>query len=294
MKRIPDELLLQELDRLAEKLDRAPTANEMRNQGAYSTNTYEKHFGSWTEALREVGLEPTREYRISSERILDEITRLATDSGEPPTSTEMRDQGRFSVKVAQNRFGSWNDALRAAGFNPQNRMRIPDGELLDGIHRLTEELGKVPTAKEMSAHGQFSHRPYFQRWDGWQAAVKATGFEPVGRPTGPDNYNWKGQPAREWREYGHNWDEQRQKALERDDYTCQTPGCEWTQEAHREAFTRGLNVHHIRPLSAFGDDDREVDFERANHLENLVSVCVEHHHLWERVSPLRIDTRRIS
>ena len=30
----------------------------------------------------------------------------------------------------------------------------------------------------------------------------------------------------EWREYGDDWDEQRQKVLERDDYTCQTPGCE--------------------------------------------------------------------
>jgi len=95
----------------------------------------------------------------------------------------------------------------------------------------------------------------------------------------------------EWREYGDNWEEQRQKALERDNYTCQTPDCEWTQEAHREEFTRGLHVHHIRPLSAFGDVENEVNFERANRLDNLITVCVEHHHLWERASPLRLDTR---
>jgi hypothetical protein len=34
-----------------------------------------------------------------------------------------------------------------------------------------------------------------------------------------------------------------------------------------------------------------VDFERANRLDNLVTVCAEHHHLWERSSPLRLDTR---
>jgi hypothetical protein len=34
-----------------------------------------------------------------------------------------------------------------------------------------------------------------------------------------------------------------------------------------------------------------VDFERANRIENLVTVCAEHHHLWERASPLRLDTR---
>jgi len=98
-----------------------------------------------------------------------------------------------------------------------------------------------PTAQEMNDHGEFSRRPYFNRWEGWQAAIRAAGYEPVGRPSGPDNYNWKEQPAHEWREYGDNWEEQRQKALERDNYTCQTPDCEWTQEAHREEFTRGAS-----------------------------------------------------
>ena len=163
--------------------------------------------------------------------------------------------------------------------------------LLEKIRRLTEELGKVPTAKEMSAHGEFSHKPYIRRWNGWQAAVRAAGYEPVGQPAGPDHHNWKEQPVHEWREYGDNWDEQRQKALERDDYTCQTPSCEWTQEAHGEAFKRRLHVHHIRPLSTFGADENEVNFGRANRLDNLVTVCAEHHHLWERASPLRLDTR---
>jgi len=263
----------------------------MRTHGEYSPGTYKNHFGSWTAALREVGIEPVQEYRVPSDQILDEITRLATELGEPSTSAQMQEQGEYSVTLAQNRFGSWNDALRAAGYDPHQRIEIPNSELLEEIRRLTEELGKVPTAKEMSAHGEFSHRPYIRRWNGWQAAVRAAGYEPIGRPTGPDHHNWKEQPVHEWREYGDNWDEQRQKALERDNYTCQTPGCEWTQEAHREAFKRGLHVHHIHPLSAFGADDSEVDFKRANRLENLVTVCAEHHHLWERVSPLRLDTQ---
>jgi len=143
----------------------------------------------------------------------------------------------------------------------------------------------------MKDHGEFSYRPYFHRWNGWQDAIRCAGYEPVGRASGPDNYNWKEEPVHEWREYGDNWDEQRQKALERDNYACQTPGCEWTQEAHREEFTAGPHVHHIQPLSAFGADESEVSFERANRLDNLVTVCVEHHHLWERASPLQLDTR---
>ena len=56
-------------------------------------------------------------------------------------------------------------------------------------------------------------------------------------------------------------------------------------------FRIGLHVHHIRPLSSFSNTGEKVNFERANRLENLMTVCVEHHHLWERTSPLRLDTR---
>ncbi|AEH39283.1 homing endonuclease associated repeat-containing protein [Halopiger xanaduensis] len=290
-RRIPDKQLLAELDRLEDELGRSPTIREMDELGDYSAATYKERFDSWTNALQLAGYEPIQEYRVCKEAILDEIVSLADPHGKPPTATEMRSRGEYSVKVAQNHFGSWNEALQAAGYDPHHRHRISDEELLEEIHRLVDELDKVPTAQEMSDHGQYSHRPYFRRWDGWQAAVRAAGYEPVGRPSGPDNYKWKDQSAHEWCGYGDNWKEQRLKALKRDNFTCQTPGCERTQRAHREEFSVGLNVHHIRPLSAFGEAESEVNFERANQLENLVTVCVEHHYLWERVSPLRLDTR---
>jgi hemerythrin len=290
-RRISEAQLLAEIDRLVDEFGRSPTTTEMDSVGAYSAGTYEDRFGSWNKALQSAGYEPVKQHRISEDAILDEISRLATEIGTPPTASEMRSKGKFTVTIAQDRFGSWNEALEAAGYDPHKRHRITDEALLEEIHRLVKELGKTPTAQEMDDHGKFSHRPYFNRWEGWRAAIRAAGYEPVGRPSGPDNYNWKEQPAHEWREYGDNWNEQRQKVLERDNYTCQTPGCEWTQEAHREEFTRGLHVHHIRPLSAFGDDENEVNFKRANRLDNLVTVCAEHHHLWERASPLRLDTR---
>ena len=290
-RKISDEVLLAELSRLANELERSPTTTEMDEMGAYAAATYKQRFNSWTNAVRSAGYELTQEYRISDEAILDEISRLADQLDEPPTASEMRSTGKYSVTLAQNHFGSWNEALEAAGYNPHKRHRISDEVLLEEINRLIDELGKVPTAQEMKEHGQYSHRPYLRRWNGWQAAVRAAGYEPVGRPAGTNHHNWKAQPVHEWREYGGNWNEQRQKALERDDYTCQTPGCDWTDEAHREEFTRGLYVHHIWPLSTFGEDESEVDFQRANRLDNLVAVCVEHHHLWERASPLRLDTR---
>ncbi|WP_235019751.1 HNH endonuclease [Natrialba sp. INN-245] len=289
--RISDEQLLTELERLGDELGRSPTISEMDELGAYAAGTYKDHFDSWTNALQLVGYEPIKEYRVSKEAILDDIASLADALGKPPTASEMRLKGKYSVKLAQNHFGSWNKALQAAGYDPHHRHRISDEALLEELHRLVDELDKVPTAQEMRDHGQYSQRPYFRRWDSWQAAIQAAEYEPVGYPSGPKNHKWKEQSGHDWCGYGDNWREQRLKALKRDDFTCQTPGCERTQKEHREEFAVGLNVHHIRPLSTFGETESEVDFERANQLENLVTVCVEHHYLWERASPLRLDTR---
>lgn len=285
------EELQEELQRLAETSGRTPTTKMMDERGSYSAACVKLRFGSWGDALRSIGLRPNNRYDITPAEVRADIREVAEELGHPPTSTEHREIGEYSVSHAQDTFGSWNEALQAAGFEPHREIRISDEVLLKEIHGLVDRLGKVPTASEMCDHGRFSHRPYFRRWDGWQSAVRAAGYEPVGRPAGPDNYNWKEQPAHGWREYGANWEEQRQKALDRDDYVCQTPGCDRTQEEHLEEFTGGLHVHHIRPLSTFGEDESEVSFERANRLDNLVTVCVEHHHLWERVSPLRLDIR---
>jgi len=163
----------------------------MDEQGAYSAACIRQRFGTWGDALREIGLSPNIKYDIPSTEVKEDIRTIATKLGRPPTSPEYREQGNFSVSLAQNLFGSWNEALAAAGLEPQFEHGIPDDALLDEIRTLVEVLGKVPTASDMDEYGRFSCRCYFDRWDGWQAAVQAAGHEPVGRPSGPANGNWK-------------------------------------------------------------------------------------------------------
>lgn len=65
----------------------------------------------------------------------------------------------------------------------------------------------------------------------------------------------------------------RQKAKERDGYQC--VDCGITDEEHRERddlFGEGLHVHHKIPVMAFGSN-----VEEAHYLENLITVCAEHH-----------------
>lgn len=231
------------------------------------------------------------EYRsVSKSELLEELHRLARDLGETPQVSDMRSIGRYSVSAFQDAFGSWNDALVEGGYEVNNRTKIPESELLEAIKELIEQLGNVPTADDMRKYGRFSHRPYFKRWDGWQAAIRAAGYEPVGRPTGPSSHKWKPDSECSDEYYGPSWQAQRQKALARDGYECQSPGCDLTEESHREQYGIGLHVHHIRPLNSFALDG-EIDYEKANSLSNLVSLCMRHHRQWEHMSPLNPDIR---
>lgn len=61
-KGIPRQDLLDELTRLADELDKTPTARDMENDGKFDTDTYQNRFGSWNDAILAAGLEPNRGY----------------------------------------------------------------------------------------------------------------------------------------------------------------------------------------------------------------------------------------
>jgi len=71
--------------------------------------------------------------------------------------------------------------------------------------------------------------------------------------------------------YGPLWETQREKALERDNYQCQSCG------VSDENATIGLNVHHITEYKEFDKD------ENAHDLDNLVCLCISCHNKWEGI-----------
>jgi 5-methylcytosine-specific restriction endonuclease McrA len=62
--------------------------------------------------------------------------------------------------------------------------------------------------------------------------------------------------------YGPNWLSQRRLARKRDKYTCQDCGKTEKQLGHE------LSVHHIKPFRVYNGD-----WEKANELSNLISLC---------------------
>lgn len=140
------------------------------------------------------------------QEIIDELRRVAKLLNvNSLAQSEFRKYSKFSVSTIDNRFGSWNRAIEAAGLRPNasgisdslKQPKLTDEELLQELIRLTVELGKQPTTSEMNAFGHFSEDPYRRRWGSLREAVKIA-YAKYGVPSGvsvateslPKRVNW--------------------------------------------------------------------------------------------------------
>ncbi|ELY99594.1 homing endonuclease associated repeat-containing protein [Natrialba aegyptia] len=276
------EVLKTELRRFAEELGRPPTREEMNADGAYSATAYRNEFGSWCDAIRSIGHNPVQERRVPDEELLKAIRDLADELGRVPSAPEMDDQGAYSQRTCANRFGSWANAVHEAGLEPAGKQNIPKPELLAEIDRLASELGHPPTVEEINSEGQYHVATYYDRFESWRQAKRRVGYV----ESQDERVAWKRQKWSETR-----WHRQRQRVLERDDYCCQTPGCDIDQCEHHARFGKDLHIHHIRPRREFVDADGRYDAEAANALDNLITLCAVHHRFWEQFVPLQPDIR---
>jgi DEAD/DEAH box helicase domain-containing protein len=79
--------------------------------------------------------------------------------------------------------------------------------------------------------------------------------------------------------YGPGWQKRRAEVRLRDGYRCQVCGA---AEGGREH-----DVHHITPLRTFQETSGMVSYERANRMENLITLCPTCHHRAETAVRVR-------
>ena len=121
--------------------------------------------------------------RYTDEQILAELAASAKRLGTSPTMREFADDPKTSVhpQTVIEHFGSWNEAKRKAGLVPR---RFATREELVGLLReLGQELGRVPTAKDLDARrgSMPSKSLYWHTFGSLAEALREAGFDvPVG------------------------------------------------------------------------------------------------------------------
>src|ERR671923_1067173 len=121
--------------------------------------------------------------RYTDEQILAELRASAERLGRSPTMREFAADPETTVhpQTVIEHFGSWNAAKREAGLVPR---RFATREELVGLLReLGQELGRVPTAKDLDARrgSMPSKSLYWHTFGSLAGALREAGFDvPVG------------------------------------------------------------------------------------------------------------------
>jgi Homing endonuclease associated repeat len=121
--------------------------------------------------------------RYTDEQILSELKSCAERMGRSPTMREFLADPETTVhpQTVIEHFGSWNRAKRKAGLVP--RRFATREELLALLQELGEELGRVPTARDIDEHrGRMPSKSlYWHTFGSLTNALREAGFDvPVG------------------------------------------------------------------------------------------------------------------
>lgn len=309
------EELLTDLKRVSRELGGVPTLAEYNDHGEYSQQVVYKYFDSYSDAKDAAGLN-SDSFRLSEDALLDDVRDVAEKIGRVPPVQEYRQHGNHGHNTLRRRFGNWANVLEAAGFEATEHSQNWEGNTYERKpewkHNAETECDYCGTQYGLAQSKLEEHECNFCSLDckgayqseltgedawAWEGGKVEIACEQCGDTrevvparaasarfcsrecmlewhkatfNGEDHPRWKGgyQPY-----YGPNWREQRRKARERDDCECQI--CGMGDAEHRQRWGKELEVHHI---TRFGDFD---DAERANQLDNLVTLCREHHALVE-------------
>ena len=117
--------------------------------------------------------------RYSDEQILEALRASAERLGRSPTMKEFAaDPGAgMHPQTVIEHFGTWNAAKRAAGLMP--RRFATREELLAELRRLGEELGRVPTARDLDERrGTMPSKSlYWHTFGSLSTALREAGFD---------------------------------------------------------------------------------------------------------------------
>jgi hypothetical protein len=188
-----DEALLNELRRIAALLpDGEPLTKPAykRYSPKVAENTISRRFGGWRDALEKAGLghlyhgqpvsqkmrlQPARDW--SDAELLAELRRVHALVGKQwLTSTNFNANSMTSTESLRRRFGSFHEALEAAGVPnaPHKARQFSEQECFENIADVWTHYGRPPEYREMfELPSRIRGKTYVLRWGIWRKTLKA-------------------------------------------------------------------------------------------------------------------------
>lgn len=113
--------------------------------------------------------------RIANTRqeVIDAIHTVARELGRAPSMVEFRRHSGIHQRHVDKHFDGWNDAVKAAGLEPNTRSaRIDDTALLEDWGRVVRDLRGIPTLSRYAREGRYSVE-VLRRFGAWSNMPEA-------------------------------------------------------------------------------------------------------------------------
>ncbi|WP_434576979.1 homing endonuclease associated repeat-containing protein [Thermoanaerobacterium thermosaccharolyticum] len=160
-KSLSDDEMLDRLIEVCKTLGRVPKRLEFSKYGLPSPTTYIEHFGmSAANLLKKHGYIFIYSFRknMSEQQLIDELKEIVRLLGHVPSISEIDRLAKNSIYsssfIYRKFFGSWNNALKKAGFEPNSEALkgLSDEEIMNIAKKIYEAYGTL-NAKLMVKHG---------------------------------------------------------------------------------------------------------------------------------------------
>ena len=180
---VSDEELLNDIKRVAQLLNtRVLYRDKYKEYGKYSYSTIERHFGTWTNALKKIdlysvhgGVHNPNNVNVSDEQLLDDLRATAKSLNIVSiTTTQYYKYGKHGHTIIIERFGTWEKALLKAGLEPTGfRASVSVEELLEDLEKTWIKLGRQPTSTDIkNGESKFSLNSYARKFGSWRKALE--------------------------------------------------------------------------------------------------------------------------
>ena len=110
---------------------------------------------------------------VANDEILSDLRRAAELAGTTVVTQKLYSEfGRYNPSTALRRFGTWNNAVVAAGLQVANEINFTDERLFKNIMLLWEHFERQPRRAELARPPSvISQSAYLRRFHSWTAAL---------------------------------------------------------------------------------------------------------------------------
>ncbi|GAB7020297.1 homing endonuclease associated repeat-containing protein [Halostagnicola bangensis] len=116
----------------------------------------------------------------SKNRLIEGLQSFNKEVDGVPTVRGMRNEGPYSPHYYKEKFGSWHDALQAAGIQPTHGVD-PDVDretLIEELKKVGGVTNRPPRRTDVDEHGKYPYTLYDEQFESFIHALKAAGIEP--------------------------------------------------------------------------------------------------------------------